>query len=316
MKAEVLSEDILPHFMNAFQNLVKCNYTAEIHRSLALFITYCFHSPAGSLPRTPKPLSAISRSSTPGLIRRSTVAVPDPSGTATPNALKYLTKKQFGTKILGMYAGLLCEKGNLVDIRRFARTVTNKVCNFNGKERIVMLIMNEWLLYLLAEDDAETVVYGCKLLARLLVTHGSAYTSKFASKTGGFTIMAERLKRWWDIPTLWPICFSILFGYDVAEIDFDRNFEFFSLVETFGKCKIAHPDALPILTSMLKNGLKDVLKHQSDPDSPLQGPEASYEQPKLPERLGHRPRARSMDLSKALESRRETHILSVTAQAN
>ena len=125
MKAEVLSEDVLPHFLNAFENLVKCNYSAEIHRALALFITYCFHSPPSSLPRTPKPMSALSRSSTPAFARRSTAQ--DTNGTGGANTSKYLGKKQLGTKILGMYAGLLCEKGNLVNIRKFARTVTNKV---------------------------------------------------------------------------------------------------------------------------------------------------------------------------------------------
>jgi beige protein homolog 1 len=303
MKAETLSEVVLPHFMSAFENLVKCNSSAEVYRALALFITYAFHSPITSLPRTPKPLSALSRSSTPGLIRRVTTMHED-SGTSTPGMSKFLTKKQLGVKILGMYSGLLCERGNLVNIRKFARTVTNKVrLSDDKKPKEYVLSPHEWLLYLLAEDDAETVVYGAKILARLLVTHGSAYTSKFASKTGGFIIIAHRLKRWWDIPTLWPICFSILFGYDVAEIDFDRNFEFFSLVETFGKCKIVYPDAMPIITSMIKHGLKDVLRHQDDPNSPAQ--EAGSSQPVAAEGSGGRPRSKSMDLAKALESRRK-----------
>ncbi|CAI4211078.1 unnamed protein product [Parascedosporium putredinis] len=178
MKAETIAEAVLPSFLEAFEHLVKCNFNSEVHRALALFLTYSFHSPSTSLSRTPKPLSAISRASTPGLgiIRRSTPEVAEASA-----------------------KGL---------------TVTNK-----------------WLLYLLSEDDAEIVVHGCKVLARLLVSHGPGYTSKFAAKTGGFIIMGDRLKRWWDIPTLWPICFSILFGYDVAEIDFDRNFNFFNLIE-------------------------------------------------------------------------------------
>jgi beige protein homolog 1 len=118
--------------------------------------------------------------------------------------------------------------------------------------------------------------------------------------------MAHRLKRWWDISTLWPIIFSILFGYDVAEIDFDRNFEFFSLVETFGKSRILCPDAMPVITAMLKHGLKDVLKHQDDPHSPLQ--ESMASQPAVAEVQTGRPRAKSMDLAKALESRRKSPL--------
>jgi beige protein homolog 1 len=124
MKAETLSEDVLPHFLSTFENLVNLNYNAEVHRALALFITYAFHSPPPSLPRTPKPQSAISRSSTPGLFKRPTVEMSAPAGV---KASIYLTKKQLGTKILGLYCKLLCDKGDLDTIKKFARTVTNKV---------------------------------------------------------------------------------------------------------------------------------------------------------------------------------------------
>ncbi|ROT40949.1 WD repeat and FYVE domain-containing protein [Sodiomyces alkalinus F11] len=300
MKAETISEDVLPHFMDALEQLVKCNYTAEVHRALALFITYTFHSPASSLPRTPKPVSSSTRSSTPGFIRRAPL---DSSSSSTPATSKFLTKKQLGTKILGMYSGLLCEKGNLANIKKFARTVTNKVRE-SGDARSTLLSMDQWLLYLLAEDDAETVVYGAKILARLLVTHGSAYTTKFATKTAGFTIMAYHLKRWWDVPTLWPICLSILFGYDVAEIDFTREFDFSNLIEMFGSSKIATPESLPVITSMLQSGLKDIFRHQEDPSSPPADTVFRDGRPPAASLEATRPRATSMELFQALQSRR------------
>ncbi|KAF9879515.1 beige beach domain-containing protein [Colletotrichum karsti] len=272
MKAESISEDVLPHFMSALEHLVKCNYTAEVHRALALFITYAYHSPTASLVRTPRPVSAANRSPTRGFARRATFDSNSPSNASTS---RFLTKKQLGAKILGMYSDLLCEKGNRANISKFARTVTNK-----------------WLLYLLASDDPETVVNGSKILARLLITHGSAYTAKFSGKTGGFTIMAHRLKRWWYIPSLWPICFCIFFGFDVAEVDLERNFEFSSLLETFGKSRIVYPESLQVMTSMLQHGLKDVMKHQEDPNSPQkpQNLQASGF-----EGLETRPRAKSME---------------------
>ncbi|KAI1403229.1 beach-domain-containing protein [Hypoxylon fuscum] len=279
VKAEPLSESVLPFFISTIKNLVKCNYNTEVHQSLALFITYALHPPSRSLPRTPKPAN-----------RRASQSVPSKplisaNGTGG-NDTRSLTKKEVGIGLLDMYSQLLCEKGNLTIIRKFAKTVTNK-----------------WLLYLLTENDPETVVYGCKILARLLVTHGTAYTNKFSGRTGGFYIMAHRLKRWWDIPTLWPICFSILFGYDVAEIDFEKNFDFFSMLETFGKCKIANPDALPIITAMIQHGLKDILKAQEDPASPSKEPTPAESPATNPEPVVTRPRARSMSLRKELESR-------------
>lgn len=126
MKAETISEDVLPSFMEAFENLIKCNFNSEVHRSLALFLTYSFHKPAASRPRTPKPPSAISRSSTPGLntLRRPNLEVAVPNVGTAPT---YLARRQLGKHILAMFSKLLCEKGGVVNIKRFARTVTNKV---------------------------------------------------------------------------------------------------------------------------------------------------------------------------------------------
>lgn len=120
-----MSEDVMPHFLTAFQSLIKCNFNAEVHRTIALFITYTFHSTANSNPRTPRPSSGtgtptVSMNSRVGF-RRSTVDSMHGSG------LKTLTKKQVGVRILELYTGLLCQKGNYTDIHKFARTVTNKV---------------------------------------------------------------------------------------------------------------------------------------------------------------------------------------------
>lgn len=127
LKAEPISEDVIPHFLTAFGSLIKCNFNAEVHRTTALFITYTFHSTATSNPRTPQPSSGVG---TPNAavnsrigFRRATVDSMHGSGTG----LKTLTKKQVGVKILELYTGLLCQKGNYTDIHKFARTVTNKV---------------------------------------------------------------------------------------------------------------------------------------------------------------------------------------------
>ncbi|KAG7291744.1 hypothetical protein NEMBOFW57_001764 [Staphylotrichum longicolle] len=313
LKAETISEDIMPHFMASFESLVKCNYNAEVHRSIALFITYAFHTPPGSVPRTPKPASVASRSPTPGLnvLRRPTAEL-NPLTNVTGS--KMLTKKQLGIKILEMYTRLLCDKTNLADIRKFAKTVTNKVIlatTPTNKAKEYLLTSGQWLLYLLAENDPEIVVLGCKILARLLVTQPSGYTAKFASKTGGFGIMAYRLKQWWDISTIWPILFSILFGYDVANINFDKSFDFFSLLEIFGNSRVVFPDVLPVITYMLQHGLRDVLRYQDDPDSPAGDPGATKASQESLAAVRTRPRARSMELGQALEPRNYIrHLLS------
>ncbi len=264
VKSEPLPENVVPFFMGTIEDLVKRSYNTEVHRTLALFITYAFHSPPGS--RTPKPSSISSRATTPlnSVPKRPVIEL----NGASQGAVRYVTKKEVGTKILAMYSRLLCERGNLAIVRKFAKTVTNKVLDSRPSGDDSKLMMVQWLLYLLTEDEPEIVSHGCKILARVLITHGSAYISKFSGKTGGFYIMAHRLKRWWDVQALWPICLSILFGRDVADFDFDKNFDYFSLIEAFGTCKVVNPGALPILAAMLQHGLKDVIKSQEDPDSP------------------------------------------------
>ncbi len=114
-----------------------------------------------------------------------------------------------------------------------------------------------------------------KILARLLVTSGPSYMSKFIEKTGGITVMQHRFKRWWDIPAMWVICFAIFFGVDLAKIDFGRSFDLFNLLELFAlgnNVNIAYPEMLPVITTMLQNGLRNVTRDQSDPDSPMTSP--------------------------------------------
>ena len=128
MKGEGISEEVLPHFMEAFENLVMSNLSQEVMRSISLFITYAFHVPPPSQMRTPRPGNAASRPSTPrpGPVRRTTGEM---SGTNSPAlGIKYMSKKQLGTKVLSMYSRILCQKGNTNNIKKFARTVTNKVC--------------------------------------------------------------------------------------------------------------------------------------------------------------------------------------------
>lgn len=115
------------------------------------------------------------------------------------------------------------------------------------------------------------VILATKILARLLVVNGSNYVRKFAEKTGGIIIMQHRLKRWWNIPTIWPICFAILFGRDIATVNLERTFDLFSLLESFApesQAKVMYPEMLPVLTAMLQSGLKAIARDQKDPDSP------------------------------------------------
>ena len=127
----------------------------------------------------------------------------------------------------------------------------------------------------MAEDDPEVVALALKILARLLTFHGPVYVKKFAEKTGGFVVMRHRLKRWWNLPSLWPMLFAIMFDYDVAKIDFNKDLDHFGLLELFGspsKLQAVYPEVLPVIASMLQRGLKEVCK-----DRPNESPSTPTE---------------------------------------
>ena len=239
-------------------------------RSLALYITYAIHKQK-TTPFTPVRGKSI-KLNTDLPARRKTLGSPSPRPSVQrDDADPKLTQLQVALRVLEMYTDLLCCKDDTSNIRKFARTVTNKV----GAALAVPLelcLCEQWLLHLLADDEPAVVVLAAKILARLLVTSGASYVQKFVEKTGGVIVMQHRLRRWWSIPTIWPICFAIFFGLDVGTINFARSFDLFGLLETFasgGKISVVYPAMLPVITTMLEQGLKSVTRDQSDPDSPL-----------------------------------------------
>ncbi|KAI9732926.1 MAG: hypothetical protein M1818_007359 [Claussenomyces sp. TS43310] len=286
LKAENFLPDVFPHFLEALTTLVRCNMSAEVFRSLSLFITYALYNPSSTSTSRPRSRngtfpSRLSIASNDGA-RLADNTSPGIKQMGSPN----LAKRQVAIGVLEMYTDFLCEKGSTTSLRKFASTVTNK-----------------WLLHLLTEDEPQIVVLGMKILARLLVIHGSTYVAKFADKSGGFAIIRHRLKRWWDIPTLWPICFSILFNYDVAEIDYERPFDLFSLLDIFRKSKVVYPAIFPVITAMFQKGLNVLLQGQDDPDSPFREETNGRSQTDTLVVPGTPSRQRSMSLAKELESR-------------
>ena len=114
----------------------------------------------------------------------------------------------------------------------------------------------------MCEEEQEIVVLATKIMARLIVVHGTSYSKKFADKSGGYSVMQYRLRRWWNVPALWPICFATLFGVDVSSLVLDKPFDRSELLNLFlsnGEPLIVFPEMLPIITEMMQSGLKKAL---------------------------------------------------------
>ncbi|KAI9762455.1 MAG: hypothetical protein M4579_000431 [Chaenotheca gracillima] len=258
LKGEEFYPETFPNFMEAFRALVARNMSAEVLRSLALFVTYTLHKSNSGPARPLRSSKSVAR------IRRRPTNSPARSEASTPKirsaseltALgKELSPKQIGLSMLELYCDLLCNEEDSIPIKKFARSVTNK-----------------WILYLLAENDPKIIACAVRILSRLLTTHGPSYVAKFVSKTGGFTIMKQQLKKWWRVQSLWLALFSILFNRDVSQMDFARPFELFSLLDMFlndGMVKVVYPEVLPVLIAMLGDGMRALVKGQGETEESL-----------------------------------------------
>ncbi|KAG2414470.1 hypothetical protein HFD88_003661 [Aspergillus terreus] len=227
LKVEDFTSEALQLFITAFKSLMESCMSADLLRSLALFITYSIHKP--------KEPSRLQKKKS---LRFNTNTLNQQSSAGK----KFVPGVTMATEMLRMYCSLLCNPHDLGPIKKFAKAVTNK-----------------WLLYLMCEDEPEIVTMATKILARLIYTHGSSYSKKLHDKTGGYIIMRHYLKRWWNVPALWPICFSIFFGMDIAKMKLDRPFDELGLLDLFcsgGSADVLYPEMLPVLIGMLQTALK------------------------------------------------------------
>jgi hypothetical protein len=251
LKGESFAPETFKLFLDAFKALLQINFNGENARSLSLFVTYSLHDNRASYAkqRTLRPRASILRMRR-GTPPTSTGTTPRSSSPAQNGSDAVgLPLVDLGIAILRLLAELLCDPQNPQEVVRFAKNVTGK-----------------WLLYLLAEPDQRVVVLGATILARVLVVNGASYVKKFGDKTGGFTLMKNRLRHWWNTPAIWTICFAILFDRDVASIDFERDFDVFNLVDVFimrspqSKLKICYPEIFPVISALLDTGLRAIVR--------------------------------------------------------
>jgi hypothetical protein len=117
-------------------------------------------------------------------------------------------------------------------------------------------------MFLLDETDPRIVFMSTKLLTHLLVIHGPQYVKRFGEKNGGFVTLAQKLRAWWNTPAIWTICFALLFGVDPITIDFEEDFNHFTLSDIFSKkpFQVVYPETFPVLTGMLEHGLRAIVE--------------------------------------------------------
>lgn len=114
MKGEEFTDEALSLFLPAFRSLFESCVSAELLRSLALFITYALHDDKAPKLSKKKSLRFDHRA------RQSPIS-------SDRTAKKGLPKSKIGLELLRMYCDYVCAPGDVMAIKKFARAVTNKV---------------------------------------------------------------------------------------------------------------------------------------------------------------------------------------------
>ena len=126
LKGDMFTSQTFEYFLEAFQSLLIRPLAADSMRSLALYITYAIHKPRQK-PSTPLRGKSI-KLTTDLPSRRKTLSSPSPRPSMRQEDLTpRLTQLQVALRVSELYTNLLCQKGDLANIHKFARTVTNKV---------------------------------------------------------------------------------------------------------------------------------------------------------------------------------------------
>lgn len=131
LKGETFSEDVFPDFLEAFSTLLRCNTSAENLRSIALFVTYALQDDRAIPMRTGRFHKNGQRQSgnqTPVASRIDPFARRSDSPTRVQQ--NDLSSHEVGVRLLQMYTEFLCDTTSLEPIKKFAKTVANKVTHF------------------------------------------------------------------------------------------------------------------------------------------------------------------------------------------
>ena len=119
----------------------------------------------------------------------------------------------------------------------------------------------------MSSPNPDLIIHGTKILARLLVTQGPVYVSKFASRAHGFPVLRHNLAPWWELTPLWPTLIAVLFGVDVVSLrhfPLDQPLRLFDLVELVRlgdeEPSVTFPEIFSIISGLLKTGFESSLK--------------------------------------------------------
>ena len=126
LKGEIYTTQTFEYFLKAFTTFFSRSPSADSMRSLALYITYAIHKPRQAVPY-PTRGKSIKLDTNVSSRRQTSSSTPPRSTKQQDESVSYLSQLEVALKMLEFYTDFLCHKGDVANIKKFARTVTNKV---------------------------------------------------------------------------------------------------------------------------------------------------------------------------------------------
>ncbi|KAG0198496.1 hypothetical protein BGX28_008050 [Mortierella sp. GBA30] len=233
----------LPHYVDAMKTVVFNHFSTETVRNLATFLVSTLKQ---SLPNRSMSVSSQRRpdlkaddfDGTRSSLNNSIVF--DPKDVPVSPTLRHAV---MGNAIMEMLEQILCERGNVDYVHKFATTITNK-----------------WtLLFIENPSNPYGAVLSTRTLSRLLYTQGPAYLGKFRASYG-FLVLQSYIPQFWNVVPMVHVVISILLGVDICDVPLRAPLDNETLHTLYGDSveaisRVVCPDILPTLMTMLKNGV-------------------------------------------------------------
>ncbi|KAG0364972.1 hypothetical protein BGZ54_006992 [Gamsiella multidivaricata] len=233
----------LPSYVDAMKTVVFNQFSTETVRNLATFLVSTLKQT--NLNRSTSVSSHRRADSGADDLENAKASlnvkiVLDPRETPISSTLKHAA---MGNAIMEMLEQILCERGNVDYVQKFATTITNK-----------------WtLLFIENHGNPYGAILATRILARLLYTQGPAYLAKFKASYG-FLVLQSYIPQFWNFVPMIHVVLCILLGVDVCEVPLRTPLDNETLHSLYGESieatgRVACLDILPTLMTMLKNGV-------------------------------------------------------------
>ncbi|KAF9901263.1 hypothetical protein EC991_006368 [Linnemannia zychae] len=232
----------LPHYVDAMKTVVFNHFSTETVRNLATFLVSTLKQtiPNRSMSVSSKNAEIKAEELEPTKASLNVDIVTDPKEFVVPLTLRHAA---MGNAIMEMLEQILCERGNVEYVHKFATTITNK-----------------WtLLFIENSGNPYGAVLSMRILCRLLYTQGPNYLAKFRNSYG-FLVLQSYIPQFWNVVPMIHVVVCILLGVDVCDVPLRAPLDNETLHMLYGDSieatgRVACPDILPILMNMLKNGV-------------------------------------------------------------